>query len=334
MNSWNIKEEHFKTKKDMRAKLEFLLGYAILAPSGYNSQPWKFRIDENKIEIYSDFAKKRRVIDPGNREIYVSVGAALENLLIVAKYFGFETKTKVIKITGEDKKLDLVATVEFQDKKSKDESLNKKMFEAIRKRQTNRRPFEKLSKDTKKLEKRIKDLIEDREIEVRLFDEENIKKKIGSLMAQASLYWYSKENFRKELLSWLRDDTETKNINGLWQKYYGRKDRMGVLNFAEEKAMKDEMMVVESPILMIISSKKDNKENWIKTGRNLEKILLYLTSEDISHAYFNSIVESDKQRIELGKEFNNGIPQLVLRLGKAKKVMRSSRSTIEEVLIS
>ena len=130
----------------------------------------------------------------------------------------------------------------------------------------------------------------------------------------------------------MRDDTETKNINGLWQKYYGRKDRMGVLNFAEEKAMKDEMMVVESPILMIISSKKDNKENWIKTGRNLERILLYLTSEDISHAYFNSIVESDKQRIELGKEFNNGIPQLVLRLGKAKKVMRSSRSTIEEAL--
>jgi len=333
MNSWNIKEEHFKTKKDIEAKLEFLLRYAILAPSGYNSQPWKFRIDENKIVIYSDFAKKRGVIDPGNREIYVSMGAALENLLIAAKHFGFEIKIKTNKTIGEDKKLDLVATVEFQDKKIKNDNLNKKMFEAIRKRQTNRRPFEKLSKDTGKLEKQIKDLIEDREIDVKLFDEENLKKKIGSLMAQASLYWYSKENFRKELMSWLRDDTETKNMDGIRQKYYDEKDRMGLLNFSEEKAIKDEIMVVESPILMIVSSKKDNKENWIKTGRNLERMLLYLTSENISHAYFNSIVESDKHRIELGKELNNGIPQLVLRLGKAKKVMRSSRGELKDYLI-
>ncbi len=334
MNSWNIKEEHFKTKKDMRAKLEFLLRYAILAPSGYNSQPWKFKIDENKIEIYSDFSKKRGVVDPRNREIYVSVGAALENLLIAAKHFGFDTKVKINNKIGTSKKLDLVATVEFQDKKIRDDSLNKKMFEAIRKRQTNRRPFEKISKDTKKLEKQIKELAGDKEIEMKLFDEENIKKKIGSLMAQASLYWYSKENFRKELLGWLQDDTESKNMDGIWQKYYDATDRMGVLNFAEEKAIKDEMMVIESPILMIVSSKKDNKESWIKTGRNLERILLYLTSEDISHAYFNSIVESDKHRIELGKELNNGIPQLVLRLGKAKRVMRSSRSSINEVLMS
>lgn len=226
-----------------------------------------------------------------------------------------------------------MATVEFQDKIIRDDNLNKIMFEAIRKRQTNRRSFEKISKDSKKLQKQIKELIEDKEIEMKLFDEENIKKKIGSLMAQASLYWYSKENFRKELLSWLKDDTESKNMDGIWQKYYDATDRMGVLNFAEEKAIKDEMMVVESPILMIVSSKKDNKENWIKTGRNLERILLYLTSENIGHAYFNSIVESDKHRIELGKELNNGIPQLVLRLGKTKKVMRSSRSTIEEVLM-
>jgi len=80
--------------------------------------------------------------------------------------------------------------------------------------------------------------------------------------------------------------------------------------------------------------KKDNKESWIKTGRNLERILLYLTSEDISHAYFNSIVESDKHRIELGKELNNGLPQLVLRLGKAKRVQRATRSAIKEVLMS
>lgn len=334
MNSWNIKEEHFKTKKDMGAKLEFLVRYAILAPSGYNSQPWKFNIDENKIEIYSDFSKKRGVIDPMDREIYVSVGAALENLVIAAKHFGFEIKIKINNKIGTDKELDLVAIVEFQDKKNKDDNINKKMFEAISKRQTNRRPFEKISKDTKKLEKHIKGLIGDKEIEMKLFDEENIKKKIGSLMAQASLYWYSKENFRKELLGWLQDDTESKNMDGIWQKYYDATDRMGVLNFAEDKAIRDEMLVAESPILMIVSSKKDNKENWIKTGRNLERILLYLTSEEISHAYFNSIVESDKHRIELGKELNNGIPQLVLRLGKAKRVMRSYRNAIKEVLMS
>jgi len=97
MNGWNIKEDHFKTKRSMEDKLKFILRYAILAPSGYNSQPWKFRINENMVYIYADFKKKRGVIDPSNREIYISVGAALENLLISAKHFGFETKVKTKK---------------------------------------------------------------------------------------------------------------------------------------------------------------------------------------------------------------------------------------------
>ena len=41
---WNIKPERFPKKGTWKNKLKFLVRYGILAPSGHNSQPWKFMI--------------------------------------------------------------------------------------------------------------------------------------------------------------------------------------------------------------------------------------------------------------------------------------------------
>ena len=42
--AWEIKEGDFPRGGSMREKLEFLVRYAILAPSSHNAQPWKFRV--------------------------------------------------------------------------------------------------------------------------------------------------------------------------------------------------------------------------------------------------------------------------------------------------
>ena len=77
---WEVDDRDFPKGGSSSKKLEFMLRYAILAPSSHNSQPWKFRIRENEINIFAD---------TDQRELFISVGCALENLLIAAEHFGY-----------------------------------------------------------------------------------------------------------------------------------------------------------------------------------------------------------------------------------------------------
>ena len=62
-----------------------LISYAIKAPSGHNTQPWLFRMQPNEIEILPDFGQSLPIVDPMNRELYISLGCAAENLCIAAQ---------------------------------------------------------------------------------------------------------------------------------------------------------------------------------------------------------------------------------------------------------
>ncbi len=41
-----------------------LVRYATLAANGHNTQPWKFALKENVIEIHPDYARHLSAVDP------------------------------------------------------------------------------------------------------------------------------------------------------------------------------------------------------------------------------------------------------------------------------
>ena len=68
---------------------------ATKAPSGHNTQPWKFKLVGDTIEIHPDFSKELPIIDPNHRELYVSLGCAAENLSIAATTMGYKTDLNI-----------------------------------------------------------------------------------------------------------------------------------------------------------------------------------------------------------------------------------------------
>jgi nitroreductase len=86
---WEISETDFPSGESTEEKIRFLLGYAILAPSSHNSQPWKFLIQDDTVLIFTDNNQWLKVADADQREMHISVGCALENLLIAAEHFGY-----------------------------------------------------------------------------------------------------------------------------------------------------------------------------------------------------------------------------------------------------
>jgi hypothetical protein len=53
-NPWNVSEEGFPVQGEPEEKLHFLLNYAMLAPSGHNTQPWLLRLSGDAAELYAD----------------------------------------------------------------------------------------------------------------------------------------------------------------------------------------------------------------------------------------------------------------------------------------
>ncbi len=65
-----------------------LIAAAILAPSEWNTQPWRFEAETNSIRLVGDTTRLLPYTDPDARGHLVSLGAALENLLVAARAYG------------------------------------------------------------------------------------------------------------------------------------------------------------------------------------------------------------------------------------------------------
>ncbi|WP_019553813.1 Acg family FMN-binding oxidoreductase [Propionispira raffinosivorans] len=74
-----------------------ILYFASLAPSGHNAQPWTVKIlTENHWILGTAESRWLTVIDRGNREMLISLGAFLENLILAAQQYGYAVKSQLV----------------------------------------------------------------------------------------------------------------------------------------------------------------------------------------------------------------------------------------------
>ena len=71
--------------------LDTLLDAAVLAPSGDNTQPWRFTVDRSagEIRIYVDPSRDPSPMNAGQRMARIAIGAALENMVRTAEHHGW-----------------------------------------------------------------------------------------------------------------------------------------------------------------------------------------------------------------------------------------------------
>ena len=63
---------------------------AALAPSVHNTQPWRFVVTHDTVEIRSDLSRQLTVLDPRARQLTISCGCALFNARVAIAAAGFE----------------------------------------------------------------------------------------------------------------------------------------------------------------------------------------------------------------------------------------------------
>jgi len=68
---------------------EALVGAAILASNGHNVQPWRFRVGQAHVDLLGDPSRRTGAMDPVDRELWIGLGCALENLVLAARAAGY-----------------------------------------------------------------------------------------------------------------------------------------------------------------------------------------------------------------------------------------------------
>ena len=71
LDAWHVAAEAFPRTGPVEEQLRFLAGYAILAPSIHNTQPWKFRIHGPTLDLYADRERALPVADPWERTLVI-----------------------------------------------------------------------------------------------------------------------------------------------------------------------------------------------------------------------------------------------------------------------
>jgi nitroreductase len=112
-----------------------LVRAAILAANAHDTQPWLFRIAADRIDLFADRTRTIGAVDPLGRELEVSLGWALENLMLAAPANGL---TPTLTILPDSSRPDHVARVDLAAGPTSVSPL----FEAIPRRHTDRAPYD------------------------------------------------------------------------------------------------------------------------------------------------------------------------------------------------
>src|SRR5215472_10587372 len=73
----------------------FLVTAAARAPSVHNTQPWRFRVGPDAIELWTDPRRKLRA-DSSGREMLISCGAALFGLRLAIRSLSYLPVTELL----------------------------------------------------------------------------------------------------------------------------------------------------------------------------------------------------------------------------------------------
>jgi nitroreductase len=323
----------------MSARPELLdaIRLATLAPSGHNAQPWTFMMVEDGVAIFPDLTRRLPVVDPQDRELYVGLGCALENLCLGARHAGLKPTVEYFPAAHPSA---LMIHLGAGPAAGDDADL----VGAIPERQSTRGPYERRPLPADHLAALERAAREDG-VAVHLTTAQTQIDMLAGLVEHATLAQYRSPGFRAELSSWIRFNREEadEHADGLTYAAMGRAGAprwlgatvLKTLISAKSEAKRAARLVRNAPTVMVFAPREDDKQHWVGVGRSFERVALTATALGIRHAHANMVCEVTETRHRLGSYLGLGLaePLVVIRLGYAKVRPRAPRRPLDEVVV-
>jgi hypothetical protein len=312
-------------------QIRSLLRFAVLAPSTRNTQPWRFTIDGNAVLLRADPVRWLRMADPDRRELHLSLGCALENLLVAADRFGYRHTLAYFPVPADS---DLAAVATFTPApRTAPPAASAVTLETLQLRRTERRPFlpQPLPPDVLQ---RLRSVPGEPGVRLELTDATDRRRGADVLNVRAWSALFGDAEYREELTRTLL----VGEIGGSWLAGQLRRPSPPYTAVGRRLAQQNSLALLSAPLIGAIGSLSDTPADQVRSGRLLERLWLTAVAEGLALHPMSQALEVGALRHELAERFpaaGNYVQQF-FRLGRPSGAARGGRPAprrpVEEVL--
>ncbi|MBC3193314.1 nitroreductase [Pseudonocardia sp. C8] len=276
-----------------------LLVLATRAPSLHNSQPWRFRLCPDRIELRADACRRLPVADPTGREQRIGCGAALYTLRLALVGAGIRP---IVTRVPDARDPDLVAVVR-RGGTVRASAEQQRLLDAVPRRRTHRRPFRETPVPGTARSALCRAAFEEGAW-LQLVTEPAELVQLGTLAREAHTRQARDPAFAAEVAAWtgdagVRDDGVPASAGG-----------------PRPAPVRPGRAPGNGPLIGVLSVHVDGPREDLRAGEALQRVLLTATAEGLAASFLSPLVEvpdvRDRVRRLLG---GTRPPQVVLRLG-------------------
>ncbi|MEO5865683.1 MAG: nitroreductase family protein [Sphingomonas sp.] len=310
-----------------------LVRFATLAPNGHNTQPWRFRVRPDRIEILPDFSRRTPVVDPDDHHLFVSLGCATENLVLAAAASG-----KVAEATFAEQGGDRVE-IRFMT----GNAIADPIAGAIPHRQSTRADYDGVPLSTADL-RTLEAAATVQGVDTVLLTARRDIDRVRDLVLAGNSAQMADQRFLHELKQWLRFNPRDalRTGDGLFSAASGSPALpawAGPLLFdtfvtaSSENDRYAQQLRSSSGVAVFVGTKAD-PENWVRVGQACQRFSLQATALGLKCAFINQPVEVAALRPDLSALVGarSRRPDIVMRFGRGAALPFSARRPTRAVI--
>jgi len=315
------------------AQLSDLIRYATLAPNGHNTQPWRFRMGDKRIDILPDYTRRTPVVDPDDHHLFVSLGCAAENLSLAAAARGRPGGVRFDPADGGAILFDV----------DRGPAVRSALFDAIPKRQSTRADFDGRAVSVADLESLAK-AAEMPGVDLVLLTDRPRIDHLRDLVVAGNSTQMADAAFVRELKSWLRYNPRQalRSRDGLYSVASGNPalpDWLGPHAFDWFSTARSEndgyaRQIRSSAGIAVFVGAGEGPAHWVAVGQACQRFALQATALGLKQAFVNQPVEVASLRPELAALVGlpGRRPDIVMRFGYGPTLPWSPRRPVAAVV--
>lgn len=319
---------------DNRDILRWAAARAARAPSIHNTQPWRFVLDEDRLELHVDPDRRLRVLDPRSRQLLISCGCALLHMRVAIAAAG---RAAVVDRFPDPREIGVLARVWVGDRPGQEDLAL--LDPAIDARRTNRRAYAD-EPVPRPLLARISSAARSEGVELVPVATSGQRRDVAELFLLADFAEQIDPAYLAELTAWTTDDPRRPDgVQAASVPYRGpggfNDDPVPIRPFDQRG---DGWLPAASgsgteACLLFVCTPEDSPRSWLRAGEALERVWLELTADGFWASPLTGAVEVAATRTELRRRLGlAGVPQLLLRIGRAPETPPTKRRPLTEVL--
>jgi hypothetical protein len=305
---------------------------ALKAPSVFNTQPWRWRIDGDALELRADHDRQLTVADPQGRLLLLSCGASLHHARVALAAAGWSTQVRRFVEAFTDRILARVYLLAAREVTAEDRELHK----AIARRRTDRRPFG----DDPVPEEALRSVTAAAEAEGvrvhRVHPGEVATLAIAA--ADAGANEMANPDYVNELMRWTnRPEWSSDGVPASTAVRRGPR-RVPVRDLAVEPVtgMPVEPGGDRGSAYLVLYGEGQEAQDWLRAGEALSAVLLTAVSLGLSVAPISDVIEVHHTRERLSRLLDgSGQAYVVVRIGtgrSATEIAEAPRRKADDVI--